>query len=109
MGGPGWVHTELGVEEGPPWKVGQGRGSEQAVGMCRGGGGTTGADEGSARVVDLDETEGPPGGRGREKELTEVTGGAAAGGKLHTSGFGMYGAGCCGEERPDVRGGPPHI
>lgn len=117
VGGPCRLHTDTGVKEGPQGKVGPGRCSELDVGVSCGGGGPPGDDEGSAQVGDLDEAEGPSGGRGSEKELTLVTGGAAAGGsphgravgKLGTSGFGMYGAGCCGDERPDVRGGPRHI
>lgn len=89
-----------------------GKGPELEVGVACGGEGATGDAESSAHLA-----EGPPGGKGGKKELTEVTGGAAAGGsphgraaaKLDTSGFGMYGAGCCGDERPDVRGRRWHI
>lgn len=101
MGGPG-------VEVGPPEKSGPGRGPELEVGVDCGGGGATGARA---------EAEGPPGVKGSRNELTEVTGGAPAGGgphgraagKLDPWGFGMYGAGCCGDKGPDVRGRRRHI
>lgn len=116
VGGPGGLHTGPTVEVRPLGKVGPGRGSELEEGVACGGGGATGDDEGSAQVK-RDEAEGPQGESGSENELTEVTGGAAAGwsphgraaGKVDTSGFGMYWAGCCGDEKADVRGGWQHI